>query len=167
MADPLGGSYLVEAMTDLMERRAEELFAQIDEMGEGSILQGVLEGIDRGWFQGLIAESAFEEQRRYEDRELIQVGVNAFVDPSERDVDTLVIGPQAEASQRAAVARTRAERDPDRATSSLEALGTACRHADAELIGPLLECARARCTEGEIVRAMREVFGGYREAPRF
>ena len=84
VADPLGGSYFVEAMTDRMEEQAEEMFAEIDRMGEGSMLEGVLTGIERGWFQQAVAESAFREQRRFESGELTKVGVNAFVDRHRR-----------------------------------------------------------------------------------
>jgi len=93
VADPLGGSYVVERATDEIEASAEELFAHIDEMGDGSMLEGVLAGIERGWFQQLIAEAAFAEQRRLESGDLVKVGVNAFVDHASPSVDTLVIGP--------------------------------------------------------------------------
>ncbi len=167
VADPLGGSYVVERATDEIEARAEELFAHIDEMGNGSMLEGVLEGIERGWFQQLIAEAAFTEQRRLESGDLVKVGVNAFVDPGAASVDTLVIGPEAEAGQLEAVARTRAQRDEAAADGALADLRSAAATDDAELIGPLVECARALCTEGEIVRALRSVFGEYRETPRY
>ena len=166
VADPLGGSYVVETATDRIEERAEELFAEIDAMGHGSMLEGVLAGIDQGWFQRLIAEAAFEEQRRYESGDLVKVGVNAFVDPDDRPIDTLVIGPRAEARQREAVARTRAERDAAAAEGALARLGAAAA-TDENLIEPLVECARARCTEGEIVATLTEVFGTYRETPHF
>jgi len=167
VADPLGGSYVVERATDEIEARAEELFAHIVDVGSGSMLEGVLAGIERGWFQQLIAEAAFEEQRRLESGDLVKVGVNAFVDPGARTVDTLVIGPQAEAQQRGAVARTRSRRDTAAADGALARLATAAATDDAELIEPLIACARARCTEGEIVRTLVAVFGDYRETPRY
>ena len=166
VTDPLGGSYFVEAMTDRMEAQAEEIFAHIDAMGRGSMLEGVLEGIERGWFQQEIAESAFAEQRRYETGDLVRVGVDAFVDPNDPGVDTLVISGEAEVTQRTRIARTRAERDPVRSGSALSALVTAAR-TDANLMEPLIDCARARCTEGEIVCALTAVFGDYRETPWF
>jgi methylmalonyl-CoA mutase, N-terminal domain len=165
--DPLGGSYYLESLTDAMEERAETMFAEIDDMGDGSMLEGVLAGIDRGWFQGLIAEAAFEEQRRYESGDLRKVGVNAFTSTDERPLDLLVIGPEAELSQRRRVAITRSERDDGRAAAALSALGDAARDDRADLMQPLIECARSRCTEGEIVAALREVFGWWREDPRF
>ncbi|MDH4113490.1 MAG: methylmalonyl-CoA mutase family protein, partial [Actinomycetota bacterium] len=167
VADPLGGSYVVERATDEIEARAEELFAHIEDLGDGSMLEGVLAGIDRGWFQQLIAEAAFEEQRRLESGDLVKVGVNAFVDPDAASVDTLVIGPGAEVEQRTAVARTRSHRDRAAADGALATLSEAAATTDADLIGPLIECARARCTEGDIVRALTVVFGDYRETPRY
>ncbi len=167
VADPLGGSYAVERATDEIEANAEELFAHIDEMGQGSMLEGVLEGIERGWFQQLIAEAAFTEQRRLESGDLVKVGVNAFVDPGAATVDTLVIGPEAEAGQLESVARTRSRRDGAAADEALARLRSAAADEHAELIGPLIGCAKALCTEGEIVRTLRSVFGGYRETPRY
>ena len=167
VADPLGGSYAVERATDDIEAKAEELFATIDEMGGGSMLDGVLEGIERGWFQQLIAEAAFAEQRRLESGDLVKVGVNAFVDPGAATVDTLVIGPEAEAGALESVALTRSSRDGAAADGALARLRSAAADEHAELIGPLIDCAKALCTEGEIVRTLRSVFGEYRETPRY
>jgi methylmalonyl-CoA mutase N-terminal domain/subunit len=166
VADPLGGSYFVESMTDRMEELAEAMFAEIDAMGEGSMLEGVLTGIERGWFQQAIAGSAFREQRRYESGDLVKVGVNAFVDEHDEVVDTLVIGPEGERRQVEAVKRVRAERDETAARSALDAL-IAAAGTDANLIDPLVSCARSLCTEGEIVSALTGVFGDYRETPWF
>jgi methylmalonyl-CoA mutase N-terminal domain/subunit len=167
VADPLGGSYVVERATDEIEALAEEMFAHIDGIGDGSMLEGVLAGIERGWFQQLIAEAAFDEQRRLESGDLVRVGVNAFVDSGAPSVDTLVIGPQAEEGQRAAVARTRSQRDGAAADRALAILAHAAATEGAELIGRMGECGRARCTEGEIVRALASVFGDYRVTPRY
>ena len=92
--------------------------------------------------------------------------MNAFVDPNDRPIETLVIGPKAEARQRDAVARTRAQRDRAAADGALARLGAAAA-TDENLIEPLIACARARCTEGEIVSALTEVFGTYRETPHY
>ena len=97
VADPLGGSYFVEALTDRMEERAREEFERIRKLGDdGSMLEGVLAGIEEGYFQAEIAESAFREQERLEAGDLVKVGVNAFVEEGEEPLDTLVIGPEAE-----------------------------------------------------------------------
>ena len=166
VADPLGGAYFVEAMTDRMEEQAEEMFTEIDRMGEGSMLEGVLTGIERGWFQQAVAESAFREQRRFESGELTKVGVNAFVDRQDEPVDTLVIGPEGERQQIDTLTRVRAERDEPASVAALGALVTAAG-TDQNLMPFLVDCARALCTEGEIVNALIGVFGDYRETPRF
>jgi methylmalonyl-CoA mutase N-terminal domain/subunit len=164
--DPLGGSYFVEAMTDRMEDAAEEYFAKISEMGHGSMLEGMLVGVERGYFQSEIADAAYREQTRYEKGRLIRVGVNEFVDPNEADIDILVIPPETEARQIDRLRRLRAERDGEAAASALARLRAAAA-TDENLIPVLVDCARAYCTEGEIVGALREVFGEYTESPQF
>ena len=164
--DPLGGSYFVEALTNRMQERAEEYFARIEEMGKGSMLEGVLAGIERGFFQSEIADAAFREQMRYEKGRLIKVGVNEFVNPNERPYDMLVIPPDTERTQVASLDRTRRERDGSVVTASLERL-RATAATDENLIPLLVDCARAYCTEGEIVETLKVPFGEYTEDPRF
>ena len=166
VSDPLGGSYFVETLTDRMEEQAEAMFAEIDAMGDGSMLEGVLKGIETGWFQQAIAESAFREQRRYESGDLTKVGVNAFVDTRDESVDTLVIGPEGERRQVETLRMVRAERDERAAEAAIDAL-VAAAGTDANLIPPLVACARSLCTEGEIISALIGVFGDYRETPWF
>jgi methylmalonyl-CoA mutase N-terminal domain/subunit len=166
VADPLGGSYFVESLTDETERQAEALFAEIDRMGAGSMLEGVLQGVETGWFTQRIAEAAFEEQRRTEAGELVQVGVNAFEESDEAPLEILEITAETERAQIAAVERVRAERDGAAAERALGALADAAG-TDANLIEPLVDCARARCTGGEVTAALQAVFGTWREAPAF
>src|SRR5205085_2698954 len=118
--DPLGGSYFVEALTDEMERRAEEYFARIREMGSGSMLEGMLVGIERGYFQSEIADAAFREQELYEKGRLVKVGVNEFVEEGEEPIDTLVIGPETEKQQIDSVQRMRGGRDDQAAAAALD-----------------------------------------------
>ena len=165
IADPLAGSYLVESLTDLLEARAEEIFARIERMGEGSMLRGVVRGIETGWFTSEIAEAAFEEQRRYEAGQLVQVGVNAFVGEQDAAPEILAIGREIEETQRRTLAATRGNRGQGDVEGALGALVRAARDAEAELIAPLIVCARAGCTVGEVTRAMQGVFGTWREAP--
>jgi methylmalonyl-CoA mutase N-terminal domain/subunit len=165
--DPLGGSYFVEALTNKTEEHAEEYFARIDEMGKGSILEGMLVGIERGFFQSEIADAAFREQQRFEKGRLVRVGVNEFVDEHEQPIDILKIGPEIEVSQIDAVQRMRSRRDEDAAQKALESLRAAAKDESENLMPPLIECARKYCTEGEITGALREVFGEYVETPRF
>jgi methylmalonyl-CoA mutase, N-terminal domain len=164
--DPLGGSYFVEALTDRIERLAEDYFAKIDEMGRGSILEGMLVGIERGYFQSEIADAAFREQELYEKGRLVKVGVNEFVNPDEPPIDTLVIGPETEKRQLQRVRALRERRDGSKVEAALGRL-VAAAGTDENLIPLLIDCARAYCTEGEIVGALRGVFGEYTEAPRF
>jgi len=165
--DPLGGSYFVEALTNRMEEAAEEYFAKIKDLGRGSMLEGMLVGIERGFFQSEIADAAFREQERYEKGRLVRVGVNEFVNPLDEPIETLVIGPETEVQQVDAVRGLRAARDDQAASRALDRLRSAARTEDENLVPPLVDCARAYCTEGEIVGALREVFGSYTETPRF
>ncbi len=166
VTDPLGGSYFVESLTDRMESLAEEIFQKIDAMGQGSMLEGVLTGIESGWFQQAIADSAFEEQRRFEAEDLTKVGVTAFVDDHEQVVDTLVIGPDVERRQLETLQEVRSSRDGDAARDALDALVVAAG-TDANLVEALVVCARTLCTEGEIMGALTREWGAYRETPRF
>jgi methylmalonyl-CoA mutase, N-terminal domain len=165
--DPLGGSYFVEALTSRTEELAEEYFRRIEEMGRGSMLEGMLVGIERGFFQSEIADAAYREQERYEKNRLIRVGVNEFVDPNDEPIETLKIGPEIEQDQIESVRRLRADRDEAAAHRALERLKAAALDEGENLIPPMVDCARAYCTEGEIVGALREVFGEYTETPRF
>jgi methylmalonyl-CoA mutase, N-terminal domain len=165
--DPLGGSYFVESLTNTMEERAEEYFSKIKEFGKGSMLEGVLVGIERGYFQSEIADAAFREQELYEKGRLVKVGVNEFVDEGEEPIDTLVIGPETEIKQVDSVRRMRGDRDGEKVERALAALRSAAATEDENLMPALIDCARAYCTEGEIVDALRRVFGEYTETPRF
>jgi len=165
--DPLGGSWFVESLTDRMDELGEGELARIARMGaDGSILEGVLAGIEAGYFQQEIADSAYREQERYEKGRLVKVGVTDFVEDDERPIETLVISPEVEAEQVESVRRVRADRDEAGASRAIDRLREAAS-GDANLIEPLVDCARAMCTEGEIVDALRRVFGDYLETPRF
>ncbi len=164
--DPLGGSYYVETLTDRMEELAEEEFANIDRWGDGSMLEGVLSGIERGEFQQAIAESAYREQVRYEKGRRVKVGVNRFVEGSGEPIDTLIIGPEIEAGQVRALSDLRSRRGEAVVAEALRRLSAAAG-TDDNLVPLLVDCARAYCTEGEIVGALRGVFGDYVETPRF
>jgi methylmalonyl-CoA mutase, N-terminal domain len=164
--DPLGGSYFLESLTNRMERLAEAEFARILAMGNGSMLDGVLAGIDRGHFQQEIAESAFREQERYERGDLIKVGVTDFVEP-DQPIETLEIPPEIERAQIDRVTELRSRRDSDAAAAALDRLRGLAATEDSNLVEPLVDCARALCTEGEVVETLKGVFGEYTETPRF
>jgi methylmalonyl-CoA mutase N-terminal domain/subunit len=164
--DPLGGSYFVESLTDRMEQLAEEYFAKIDQMGRGSMLEGMLVGIERGYFQSEIADAAFREQELNEKGRLVKVGVNEFVDPDEDPIDVLVIPPDTETRQTESVRRLRSGRHGAKVEAALDRLAAAAR-TDENLIPLLVECAGTYATEGEIVGTLRGVFGEYTEQPQF
>jgi methylmalonyl-CoA mutase N-terminal domain/subunit len=156
VADPLGGSYYVEALTDGLEREAAGLFAEIDAQG------GVVAAIESGWFQRQIAESAGRTQMELENRRRIVVGLNEFVVDDEHPVEILRIGGEAEQIQRERMAALRASRDSALVERRLEALREAAS-LDRNVIPPMLECARAYATLYEIRHTLERVFGTYRE----
>ena len=163
--DPLGGSWFVEEMTNRIEAQAEEMFAHIDRLGEGSMLTGVLRGIEEGWFQSGIADSAYEFEKALNSGERAVVGVNKYVHDEEEPMEILRIGADVEEAQCRRVADVRANRDEVAADASLQALSEGAR-GDANLMKLLVDAARARATLGEITNALLPVFGAYREPPR-
>jgi methylmalonyl-CoA mutase N-terminal domain/subunit len=164
--DPLGGSYFIESLTDRIEEEAEEYFRRIEKMGEGSILEGCVRGIEDGFFQMEIAEAAYRQQKRFDAQRQITVGVNAFTETVQPQPDFLRIGQEVEDKAIAALKKLRSERDNDAVKRTLSALTEASR-GDDNLIPYILDATRAYATVGEIAQAMADVYGRYREAPRF
>jgi len=165
--DPLGGSWFVESLTNTMEQRAEEYFAQIERLGGNKgVLAGVLAGIDQGWFQQEIADAAWRQQVQVEKKRRVIVGVNDFVNDDEGELEILRISEEVEREQAAVLKEIRVTRDGDAVAKTLARLADAARGSD-NLIPLIVDAVRASATEGEIIGAMREVFGEYREAPRF
>jgi methylmalonyl-CoA mutase N-terminal domain/subunit len=157
VADPLGGSFYVEALTDQLEAEAEGLFAEIEAQG------GVVRGLEEGWFQRRIADSAARQQWEIEQRRRVIVGVNEFVTDEEGlEIPLLRIGAEAEQEQRARMAELRARRDNDAVQRSLAALREGAR-GSTNLVPLILDCARAYATLYEIRAALEDVFGAYRE----
>jgi methylmalonyl-CoA mutase N-terminal domain/subunit len=155
--DPLGGSYYVEALTDQLEAEAEALFAEIDAIG------GVVRGLEDGWFQRKIAQSAARQQWEIEQHRRLIVGVNDFVTEGDAlGIPTLRVGEQVDRDQRERLARVRAERDQALCDARLERLRQAARGSE-NVFPHILDCARAYCTLYEIRRALEDVFGAYRE----
>jgi len=167
VADPLGGSWYVEALTDRMEAEAEEIFAKIREMSEdGSMTSGILRGIEDGWFMAEIAEASFTYQQQLEKGEKKVVGVNVHTQTGEQPIEILRISHQVERDQDAALARRRIDRDNAGVSAAIAALREAAR-GDGNMIPPMLAAARAEATLGEICDALREEWGTYSEAPAF
>jgi methylmalonyl-CoA mutase N-terminal domain/subunit len=154
--DPLGGSYFVEALTDEMERQAEDYFKRIEELG------GVIPAIEAGFFQKEIADSAFRYQQELEQKRRLVVGVNEFKVDEEEPIEILRIDPKLESEQVARVREVRRKRDQTRCSAALTQLRKAAAGTD-NLMPYILEAVRAYATEGEIMNTMVEVFGIYTE----
>ena len=155
--DPLGGSYYLEALTNRLEEEAESLFTEIDRIG------GVVRGLEQGWFQRKIAESAARQQWEIEQQRRVIVGVNEFVtDEPELTIPLLRVGEDTEKSQRERLAKVRKTRDDATCSRALEALRTAARGTE-NTMPYILECARQYCTLYEIRSTLESVFGAYRE----
>jgi methylmalonyl-CoA mutase, N-terminal domain len=158
--DPLGGSYFVEALTSRMEEAAYEYFRRIDELG------GMVAAIERNYPQREIADAAFRYQQEVDAGERIVVGVNGYRVEGEEGIPILRIDPSLERKQVDRVRSLRGSRDPEPVERSLARLREAAG-GDENLMEPLLDCARAFCTEGEIVESLQSVFGTYTETPVF
>ncbi|MEZ5141707.1 MAG: methylmalonyl-CoA mutase family protein [Acidimicrobiales bacterium] len=166
VADPLGGSWYVEALTDEMERRAEELFAHVLDLGDGSMLEGTLAGIDEGWFQGEIADASYELERRLLDGRRVVVGVNAFTEGNEEDrLEILRITAEQEQAQVKRLGEVKADRDDDAVRAVLGRVRADAVDPEVNLMPALLDAVRAYATEGEIMATLAEVFGTYVETP--
>ena len=172
VADPLGGSWYVEALTDRIEAQAEAIFAQIRELGArrrpgedhpiGPITSGLLAGIENGWFTDLIADAAFAHQRAVEDGRKRVVGVNVNTDAIETPLEILRVSHEVERTQVAQLAERRAVRDAGAVEKSLAILAEAAR-TDTNLVPLLIDAARAEATLGEMCDVLRAEWGTYRE----
>jgi methylmalonyl-CoA mutase N-terminal domain/subunit len=160
-ADPLGGSYFVERLTDEMERAAYEYFARIDELG------GMVESIRQNFPQREIADASFRYQQELNERKRIVVGVNDFELEDEEGIAILRIDPALERKQYDRLQSTRARRDGSEVERALAELRRAASAEGENLMPHIIEAARARATEGEMIAAMQEVFGTYTESPVF
>ncbi len=166
VADPLGGSHFVEELTDEMERRAEELFAHLDDIGAGSMLEGAIRGIEENWFQGKIADSAFELERRLNAGRRITVGVNAFTEGNADDqLDLLKITTEDEARQRKRLEQVRHDRDTNAVAAALERVRADAADPEVNLMPTLIDAVNASASLGEIMGALEEVFGRHVEVP--
>jgi methylmalonyl-CoA mutase N-terminal domain/subunit len=173
VADPLGGSWYVEALTDKIEAEAEEIFARIKQMGEreseheiGPMTSGILRGIEDGWFMAEIADAAFEYQQKLEKGEKKIVGVNTLTDTVSGELEILRVSHEVEIEQCRTLATRKNQRDEDLVRRRLTALVEASR-GTGNLIGPMLEAARVEVTMGEICNVLRDEWGEYREPARF
>ena len=153
-ADPLGGSYYIEALTDQLAEKARELIARIDELG------GAVAAIEQGFVQGEIDEASYRFQTSLEAGDRIVVGVNEFTQETDERIEIHRVDPAGEEQQRARTARVRAERDPNAAEAALAEVRRVAT-GEANLLPPLRDALRARCTVGEICSTLRELWGTY------
>ncbi|HEX5146920.1 MAG TPA: methylmalonyl-CoA mutase family protein, partial [Conexibacter sp.] len=160
-ADPLGGSYFVEALTDEIEAKAYAYFAKIDELG------GMVEAVKRSYPQREIADASYGLQTEIDEGRRVVVGVNRFTEGDDEQTPLLKIDPALERKQVARVQAVRARRDGAAVEQTLEQVRAAAAREGANLMPPLLAAARAEATEGEIVDSLQRVFGRYTEAPVF
>jgi len=166
VADPLGGSYFIEELTDEMERRAEEIFAHLDELGGGSLLDGVIAGIEENWFQGRIADSAYDLERAFNTGERIVVGVNRFTEGNDdNSMPILQITNEDEARQLKRLDGVRQRRDQAAVDAALATLARESADPEINLMPTLIEAANAYASLGEIMNTMAGVFGRHVEVP--
>ncbi|MEA2178189.1 MAG: methylmalonyl-CoA mutase, N-terminal domain, partial [Solirubrobacteraceae bacterium] len=159
--DPLGGSYFVEALTDELERQAYAYFDRIDELG------GMVDAVKQNFPQREIADASFELQTEIDSGRRWVVGVNSYRHEDEEQIKTLRIDPALERKQVDRVTAVRARRDAGAVERELVRLREAAAKPGENLMPYLLDAARVHCSEGEIVHALQDVFGSYRETPVF
>ncbi|WP_020377080.1 acyl-CoA mutase large subunit family protein [Candidatus Microthrix parvicella] len=164
VADPLGGSEYVEWMTDEMERQAGEIFDHLDKLGSGSMLEGVYEGIEAGYFMREISEASYTFERAVNTGDRITVGVNGYTDGDDGSPRLLSINPEVEALQLKRLENVRRSRNNDSVNEALSCLATSAADSTINLMPPLIEAMRAHVTLGETTACLEGVFGSYREA---
>ncbi|MEC9088105.1 MAG: methylmalonyl-CoA mutase family protein [Actinomycetota bacterium] len=165
VVDPLGGSWFLEELTDRLEAEAESMFAHIAQAGSDSMLEGAFELIDEGWYQGNIADAAYDFEKKINAGRRIVVGVNDFTEGNEEDqIELLKITNEDEQRQIKNLQAVKSDRDQQAVDSALVALSRAAE-TDANLMLPLIDTVRTRATVGEIMNTLADVFGRYQEKP--
>jgi methylmalonyl-CoA mutase N-terminal domain/subunit len=166
VADPLGGSWYVEALTDELEAAAEETFAFLEELGGGSLLEGVVQSVEQGWFQREISDSAYELERKLNRGQHLVVGVNVALEGNEEAPPELLrIGPEVEELQRKRLDAVKADRDGAAVARALAQVRAAAAEPDVNTMPSLIEAVRAYATLGEVCEALAAEFGRYVETP--
>jgi methylmalonyl-CoA mutase N-terminal domain/subunit len=166
VADPLGGSYFVEAMTDELERQAEETFAYLDEIGGGSILEGVYGAIEEGWFQSEIADAAYAYEQKLSAGRRTVVGVTGNFEGNDEDPpEILRIGPEIEELQLKRLSAVRADRSAVAVSAALEEVRDVAAAPERNLMPAVLSAVAAYASVGEIMNALADVFGRWQETP--
>jgi methylmalonyl-CoA mutase, N-terminal domain len=158
--DPLGGSYFVESLTKQMREQAEVYFQRIEELG------GMIPALEAGFFRREIADAAFQYQREVDAKRKLIVGVNAFQESNEKPLETLVLDEAVEKEQVGRLRERKAKRDNEAARRRLADVRRVAATKE-NLLPTLIEAARARCSVGEIMAALADVFGRYEGAARW
>ena len=166
VADPLGGSYFLEALTDEVERKAEEIFSHLDRLGKGSILEGVYAGIEQGWFQSEIADSAYAFEEKVSSGRRVVVGVNAYTEGNDDEpLEILKIGQEVEDLQTKRLSDVRRTRSAAAVEAELAEVRRRAAAPDENLMPAILRAVESYATVGEIMSALADVFGRWRETP--
>jgi methylmalonyl-CoA mutase N-terminal domain/subunit len=152
--DPLGGAFFIEALTDELEQRAQELIDRVDEVG------GAVAAVEQGFVQDEIEQAAFAYTQQVESGDKVIVGVNRYAEQESEQIELHRLDPESERRQLERTARVRAERNAEQAREALERVRETAR-GGANLLPPMREALRARCTVGEICNVLREEFGTY------
>jgi methylmalonyl-CoA mutase N-terminal domain/subunit len=167
VADPLGGSWYLEALTDRLEEEAEQIFARIRAMSpDDTMTGGILRGIEEGWFMAEIAEAAFAYQQKLEKGDKKVVGVNCLEDTVGEPVEIMRVSHEVEREQVRELTERRGHRDQEAVDAALATMLEAAR-SGANMIPSMLDAARAEATLGEICDTLRQEWGSYSEAPAF
>ncbi len=160
--DPLAGSYFVEWLTDKMEEEAYKYFDKILDLGNGSFLDGILKGIEIGYFKKEISDAAYEFQKRVESGEFIWVGVNSYKEDIPLEIPKFYVDPKIEEEQKEFLRKVKERRDNESVRLALERLKEAATE-NKNLVPYVLDAVKTYATEGEIMEALKEVYGTYRE----
>jgi len=163
VADPLGGSYFIESLTDTLEAEAEEIFSYLDELGSGSMAEGVFQAIESGWFQNEIADAAYLFQKSTISGDFVTVGVDAYVEEEEDDLEILYLDGSVEELQLEQLRQVKASRDDRAVAEALRRIAADAADDHVNMMPALLQGAHAQVTIGEQMTALESVFGTWSE----
>ncbi|PSQ16402.1 methylmalonyl-CoA mutase [Halobacteriales archaeon QS_8_69_73] len=162
VVDPMGGSYAIESLTGEMEEEIMEYIEEIRELGDGSVRDGVLEGLEQGYFHREIQEASYQYQKRVDAGEEVVVGVNEYEIDEETDPDILKVDPETRDRQLGRLEQVKADRDDGVVADRLEALGEAIENDD-NVMPPIIDAVKAYATMGEIMEVFEDHHGAYQE----
>jgi len=166
VADPLGGSWYVEALTDDLERAAEDVFAYLSDLGDGSMREGALRGVEHGWFQREIADSAYDLERKLNAGKHLVVGLNVALEGNDdAPPEILRIGPEVEEAQLKRLHTVKHDRNADAVDAALDDVRAVAAEPTINVMPALLEAVSVYATIGEISNALADVFGRFTETP--